>query len=212
MYYSIALTSVTSTSPSHLKPRLRHNICLALSDIQVLLEPSEENILAVVLALTHASEFTGPSLCWMLATSACRMLQALGLDRHRLDPETWKKRHLMFWHLNLMDKGFAVIYGPAPTFHRGMIKQVGFPTLDQMQPARAHTTATGSPGFFASHFTHQKFLLSLVLEDVWHCLHGDEKPTFATIIATRNTLSAWYDETLRVCSPWLYLAKSREKN
>lgn len=59
MYYCVILNTVSSPP---LKEKLRHNLCLALGDVGVLLEPSEANIQALVLVLSQASEVAGPSL------------------------------------------------------------------------------------------------------------------------------------------------------
>lgn len=125
MYYSIILSTATSSS---IKEKLRRNLWLALSDVRVLLEPSEANIHAMLLVLSQVSDFTGPSICWMLATNACRMLQALGVNQRHLDQQTRERRRRTFWHLNLLDKGLAIIFGRTPTFHREMVKEIGPPT------------------------------------------------------------------------------------
>jgi Fungal specific transcription factor domain len=195
MYYSIILSTVTSTS---LKEKLHSNIWLALSDVGVLLEPSEANITAMVLVLSQASDFTGPSLCWMLATNACRMLQALGVNQRYLDQNTLKRRQKTFWHLNLLDKGLAIIFGRTPTFHREMVKEIGLPTLEQIQPFRPHITSTGAPGFFGAHYMYQKVLLSHLMDDIWHCLYGEEKQNAGGIEAASKDLLSWYERARRV--------------
>jgi hypothetical protein len=195
MYYSIILNTVTSTS---LKEKLQHNLWLALSDVGVLFEPSEANIHAMVLVLSQVSEFTGPSLCWMLATNACRMLQALGVNQNCLDLQTRERRLVRFWHLNLLDKGLAIIFGRTPTFHRKMVREIGLPTLEQIQPFRPHLTSTGAPGFFGAHYMYQKILLSHLMDDIWHCLYGEAKPNNHSIEAASKDLVSWYEQARRV--------------
>lgn len=197
MYYSIILNTVASTS---LKERLQRNLWLALSDVGVLLEPSEANINALVLVLSQASEFTGPSLCWMLATSACRMLQALGVNQRRLDPQTRERRLIRFWHLNLLDKGLAIIFGRTPTFHREMVREIGLPSLEQIQPSRAHHTSTGASMIFGAHYMYQKILLSHLMDQIWHCLYGEAKPNDPSIEAASKDLISWYEQARKVCS------------
>ncbi|KAM3581905.1 hypothetical protein VKS41_006060 [Umbelopsis sp. WA50703] len=195
MYYSIILNTVTSTS---LKQKLQRNLWLALSDVGVLLEPSEANIHAIVLVLSQASEFAGPSLCWMLATNACRMLQALGVNQHRLDRQTRERRLITFWHLNLLDKGLAIIFGRTPTFHRGMVREIELPTLGQIQPFRSDLTSTGTPGIFGAHYMYQKILLSHLMDDIWHCLYGEAKPNDHSIEATSKDLVSWYEQARKI--------------
>lgn len=195
MYYSIVLGTVTSAS---LKEKLQHNLCLALSDVRVLLEPSEANMQALVLVLTTMSEFTGPSLCWMLASNACRMLQALGVNQPYLDRQTRERRRVSFWHLNLLDKALALIFGRTPTFHRAETRNVGLPTLQQIQPFRSHRTATAAPGFFGAHYMYQKILLSHLMDDIWQCVHGDAKPNVHSIELANQGLASWYEQTRKV--------------
>jgi hypothetical protein len=150
MYYGIMLSIVSSTDPRDepTKAKLRCNLWLALNDARLLLEPSEPNIQALIVLAVDVAEFTKPSLCWMLVTTACRMLLALGVNHRRLDSQTRERRIVMFWHLNIVDIGLALIFGRPPTFHRGMARQVPLPTLEQLLPFQPHRTATGAPALF----------------------------------------------------------------
>ena len=197
MYYSIILNTVTST-PKSLKEELQRNLWLALSDVGVLLEPSEANIHAIVLVLSQTSEFAGPSLCWMLAATACRMLQALGVNQCRLDRQTREQRLRRFWHLNLLDKGLAITFGRTPTFHREMVREIGLPTLEQIQPFRSHLTSTGATRVFGAHYIYQKILLSHLMDDIWHCLYGQAKPNDHSIEAASKDLISWYNQAQTV--------------
>lgn len=195
MYYSIILNTVTSSS---LKQKLRHNLWFALSDVKVLLEPSETNIRAIVLVLSNASDFAGPSLCWMLATNACRMLQALGVNQRHIDRETRERRLTSFWHLNLLDKGLAIIFGRTPTFHQGMVREIGLPKLAQIQAARSHLTSSGAQGLFGAHYMYQKLILSHLMDDIWYCLHGEAKPNNHAIEAANKDLLSWHEQARKV--------------
>ena len=152
MYYSIILGMISATDPKDesTKGKLRCNLWLALNDARLLLEPSEPNIQALIVLAVDVEEFTKPSLCWMLVTNACRMLQALGVNHRRFDPQTRERRVIMFWHLNLVDIGLALIFGRPPTFHRGMAREIPLPTLDQLLPFQPHLTATGAPAVFGA--------------------------------------------------------------
>lgn len=149
IYYSIILGIISSTDPKDesTKAKLRCNLWVALNDARLLLEPSELNIQALIVLAVDVEEFTKPSLCWMLVTNACRMLQALGVNHRRFDTQTRERRVVMFWHMNLVDIGLALIFGRSPTFHRGMAGEVPLPTLDQLLPFQAHTS-TGAPALF----------------------------------------------------------------
>lgn len=190
MYYCVILNTVSSPS---LKDKLRHNLCLALGDVGVLLEPNEANIQALVLVLSQASEVVGPSLSWMLATSACRMMQALGVNRRYLNEQAFEQRRESFWHLNLLDKGLAIIFGRTPTFHRAMVREIGLPKLGQIQPFRTHASSLGAPGVFGAHYMYQKILLSYLMNAVWHCIHGETRPNEESLRKSCNDLDAWHD-------------------
>ncbi|KAL2830982.1 hypothetical protein BJY01DRAFT_254439 [Aspergillus pseudoustus] len=195
MYYGIILN--TGELPS-LKEKLQQNLWLALSDVDVLLRPSEANLQAILLVLSQVSEIAGPSICWMLATSACRMLQALGLDVRLLDQQTRERRVMQFWHLNLLDKGLAIIFAKAPTFHQEEAREIKLPTLEQIQPPRAHLVANGTSGFFGAHYVYQKFLLSRLMADIWHGISGKAAPNCDGTEATLNNLVSWYDQARKI--------------
>ena len=194
MYYSIVLSMVSSTDPTDdsKKAKLRCNLWLALNDVRLLLEPSESNIQALVLLACHVEEFTTPSLCWMLITNACRMLQALGVNHRRLDPQTRERRAMIFWHLNLLDKGLALIFGRTPTFQRKMAREIALPTLEQLLPFQPHLSSAGAPSLFGAHYLHQMLLLSREMADIWDCLYGEAAPTDLTIESASVNLDLWY--------------------
>ena len=200
MYYSVILSMVSSTDPMNesTKAKLRCNLWLALNDVRLLLEPSEPNIQALTLLACHVEEFTTPSLCWMLVTNACRMLQALGVNHRRFDPRTRERRVMIFWHLNILDKGLALIFGRPPTFHRAMAREIALPTLEQLLPFQPHRTSTGAPTLFGAHYLHQMLLLSRVMADVWNCLHEETAPNNRSIELAREDLELWYRQAQEV--------------
>ncbi|EXJ76360.1 uncharacterized protein A1O5_00868 [Cladophialophora psammophila CBS 110553] len=200
MYYGIILNFVSSTDPGNedTKAKLRCNLWLALNDARLLLEPSEANINALILLAVDVEEFTKPSLCWMLVTNACRMLQALGVRHRRFDSRTQDRRVVMFWHLNLVDIGLALIFGRPPTFHRAMAREIPLPTLSQLLSFQPHVTPAGAPALFGAHYTHQMFLLSRVMADIWYRLHEETTPNERSIEATKQDLELWYQQAQRV--------------
>ncbi len=118
------LSIVSSTDPrdESTKAKLRCNLLVALNDARLLLEPSELNIHPLIMLAVDVLEFTRPSLSWMLVTNACSILQGLGVSHRRFDSPTRERRIILFWHLNLVDIGLALIFGRPPTFHRGMVR------------------------------------------------------------------------------------------
>lgn len=201
MYYSMTLSTVSSTDPTNqlTKAKLRHNLRLALNDAQLFLEPSEANIQALTLLTCHVEEFTTPALSWMLTTTACRMLQALGVNHRGLDSPTRKRRIMRFWHLNLLDKGLALIFGRPPTFHRAMVRDIPLPTLDQLLPCQAHVLG-GAPGIFGTHHFYQRLLLTRIMADIWNCIYEDAAPDDHKVEVMIENLESWYAQARKVCS------------
>lgn len=200
MYYSIILSMISSTTPedTRTKDKLRCNLWLAVNDVRILLEPSEPNIQALALLATHVEEFTSPSLCWMLISTACRMLQALGINGRHLSPEVRQRRTLTFWYLNLVDKGLSIIFGRPPTFHRAMAKEVPLPSVAQLLPFQPHSEVTQSeigsrPGsLFGAHYIHQIMLLSYIIGDIWSVVYDCASVNEQAFGVVRNDLDQWY--------------------
>ncbi|EMC92685.1 hypothetical protein BAUCODRAFT_151097 [Baudoinia panamericana UAMH 10762] len=199
MFYSIVMSMVSSTDPGNedVKAKLRCNLWLALNDVRTLLEPSETNIQALTLLSSHVEEFTTPSLCWMLATTACRMLQALGITHRRLDERTRKRRTMMFWHLNILDKGLALVFGRPPVFHRAMGREIPLPRLDELVAFKPHSTFQGTPVLFGAHFLHRIMGLSRLLGDFWYVLY-DAETREEGIDEACEELEGWYGESMEV--------------
>lgn len=201
IYYSIVLSLVSSTDPTNasIKAKLRCNLWLALNDVRLLLEPSDLNIHALTLLACHVEEFTTPSLCWMLLTNACRMLQALGVTSRRFDSATRERRLMTFWHLNLADKGIALIFGRPPTFHRAMAKEIALPTVDQLLPFKPHVpSAAAGPVTFGAHYIHRLMLLSRLMAEIWSHLYDDVVPNESGVESATEELESWYQQTQTV--------------
>jgi hypothetical protein len=204
MYYGVIMSMLSSSDADpaglSIKNKLRCNLWLALSDVRLFLEPSEANIQALTLLACQVEEFTTPSVCWMIATNACRMLQALGVNQRRLDSQTRERRIMMFWHLNLLDKGLAIIFGRPPTFHRAMVREIPLPTLGHLLSQSPHGTAAGGPGLFGAHYFHQRLLLTRIMADIWNCLYEDASPDDRSVEVACKDLDAWYRQAREVSS------------
>lgn len=197
MFYSIALSVVSSTNPldQSTKAKLRSNLWLAFNDVRLLLEPNASSIQALVILACHVEEYMTPSLCWALVTKACIMLQALGITHWRLDSLTRDRRTLLFWRLNFLDKALALILCRPPNFHREMTAGIALPTLEQLLPSQPHYPSSGAPLLFDAHYTHQLLLLSGVMADVWHCLYGQDSDDVNTI---KENLESWHRQATEV--------------
>ncbi|KAJ5948541.1 transcriptional regulator family: Fungal Specific TF [Penicillium verhagenii] len=191
MYYCIILKV---TDDVRLKSLLQQELWASLGNISVLMKPSDANIQAILIVIGLVPDFVDPSLCWMLSSSACRMLQALGVTHERIDAQTREQRRLRFWQLNLVDKALAVIFGRSPIFPQRMGIEIGVPTLEQIRPSTQHRTSDGSKGYFESHLMYQKFLLSKVMADIWQCLYGGVECQDLEIESVIVNLESWYEQ------------------
>nr|POF12724.1 putative transcriptional regulatory protein c11d3.07c [Quercus suber] len=200
MYYSIILSFVSSNHPTDTstKDKLRCNLWLAMNDVRLLLEPSEANVQALALLASHVEEFTTPALSGMLVANACRMLQALGVNYRRLGPETREQRRMLFWYLNVMDKGLALIFGRPPSFHQAMAKDIPMPTLKELCSFQPHNNARDAPSLFGSHFLLQTMQLSDIIGEIWNCLHEQGACDDQKIADTSERLDSWFEETSEI--------------
>lgn len=126
------------------------------------------------------------------------MLQALGVNNRRLDSTTRERRVMMFWHLNLLDKGLAVIFGRPPTFHRGMMRGISLLTPYQLRHQQPGAASVGEAGLFGIHYFHQKLLLAQIMTDIWDCLYEGLAPDENRVETTIDTLKSWYGQARKV--------------
>lgn len=180
--------------------KLRWNLRLALDDAKLLLEPSDINIQALIILACHVQEVSTPSFCWMTISTACRMLQMLGINSRSLDSETRERRVMLFWMLNGLDKSLALISGRSPTFHRAMhgngkVPMIGIQKMMEYQPHNA--AGDGEEGFksmFGAHIMRQMHSLSSLLADIWTCLFEDGSK-YDTV---RREVDEWWKESTSV--------------
>lgn len=203
MYYGFILASGSQINlPT--KQKLRYNLHLALQDACLFLEPTEPNIQALTLLACRVEDFATPSLSWMLARTACGMLQAIGVingqDSNSKDNE---RRVILFWHLNLLDKALALVFGRPPTFHRAMVREIGMPTLEDLTPWNGQSSNGIGPGLFGTHFFYQKLLLTQIMADVWHTLYEYEEQSDSRILKEIEKLNVWYGHAQEVCTEYL---------
>ncbi|CAO2653775.1 Nn.00g031860.m01.CDS01 [Neocucurbitaria sp. VM-36] len=90
---------------------------IAMSQLDVFMPASYENIMALLLGSAHAIEMCKPSLCWILISSAAGLCQNLGY--HRINTmmndthEERKSKIHMFWMIYLFDKTLSLRLGRA---------------------------------------------------------------------------------------------------
>lgn len=206
MFYGMTYSNMASTKPAddqsrhvseQTKAALRANVWLALNNVRVLLHPSDASIQALTLLACDVEEFTSPSMCWMLMSNACRMLQALGIS-HRLDAQTKARRQMLFWTLNALDQSLALTFGRNPTFHRALGKEVPLPRLDQLMQSPRDGVREG-PFLFGAHFMRQLWSFSTIMSDVW-CTIYEHDSSHGKVQEVKHQLDAWYKHTMEVRS------------
>ena len=209
MFYSVALSMMSSTNPSDesTKAKLKSNLWLAFNDVRLLLEPKVSSIQALIIFACHVEEFMTPSLCWALVTKACVMLQALGINHWRLDAPTRERRAMLFWRLNILDKALALVLCRPPTFHREMTTGIALPTLHQLLASQPQHPPGDAPALFHAHYMHQMHLLSCVMADVWHCLYGQDSHV---IDAIKEKLESWHRQATEVAGIPLHIGETSD--
>jgi hypothetical protein len=111
------LASVNPESYQTSMLQCKKHVEVAMSQLDIFLPPSYENIVALVLGATSAIEVGKPSLAWVMSSSAAGLCQHLGYHRHQTmkddtEEERGSKIHL-FWLIYMMDKILALRLGRA---------------------------------------------------------------------------------------------------
>ncbi|PVI00035.1 hypothetical protein DM02DRAFT_614634 [Periconia macrospinosa] len=90
---------------------------IAMSQLDIYLTPSYENILALLIGSAYAIEMCKPSLCWILNANAAGLCQVLGYHRiQTMTNDTEEERNAkihIFWFIYLMDKTLSLRLGRA---------------------------------------------------------------------------------------------------
>ncbi|KAJ4287806.1 hypothetical protein N0V90_012510 [Kalmusia sp. IMI 367209] len=89
----------------------------AMSQLDLYLPATYENILALLLGSAHAIEMCKPSLCWTMISTAAHLSQNLGYHRYQTmkddsEDERNAKIHV-FWFIYMMDKTLSLRLGRA---------------------------------------------------------------------------------------------------
>ncbi|KAK3201538.1 hypothetical protein GRF29_185g1266629 [Pseudopithomyces chartarum] len=90
---------------------------VAMSQLDLYLPATYENILALLLGSAHAVELCKPSLCWTMISTAAHLSQNLGYHRYQTmkddsEEERNAKIHV-FWFIYMMDKTLSLRLGRA---------------------------------------------------------------------------------------------------
>lgn len=201
--YGIALTAVALNKAfdKQVVTKLRWNLRLALDDANLLLEPTDLNIEALLLLALHIQELATPSLTWMFASTAARMLQFVGVYHRSLDEKTRDHRLLMFWTLNTMDKILAVIFGKPPSLHRSMSTNVPSIPIQKMlafQPTGPVAIPVGNTApfqsMFGAHSMDQFHRSSVLYSDIWSCIYEDS----SNVSRIQTRLDEWHEQCTSV--------------
>ena len=201
------LTATSPDSPENiaLTKKFKWNVFLALNDAKLLLEPGTLNIQALILLATHVQDFATPSLCWMLVSTACRMLQAMGLDRDFKGHQVDSQRQLLFWSVHTMDKSLALISRKPPVLYTVTTDTAVMPSMEALLAHSPHESSDpGSPDLhkrrespFGARYLYQSFLMADVMYKIWQTIsapHRDE----SSISRVQHKLWEWYKQTDKV--------------
>ncbi|KAF2127627.1 hypothetical protein P153DRAFT_398225 [Dothidotthia symphoricarpi CBS 119687] len=90
---------------------------VAMSQLDVFVPASYENIMALLLGAANAVEMCKPSLCWIMISSAAGLCQSLGYHRYQTmkdesEEERNPKMHV-FWMIYMFDKTLSLRLGRA---------------------------------------------------------------------------------------------------
>ena len=209
LFYGVMLTSLSAdpNSKEEDRTKLKWNLWLAMNDARLFLEPRDLHIQALLLLVVHVQDFHTPSLCWMMAGNACRMLLAMGITSHSLSDTTKERRAFIFWTLHSLDIALALVFGRPATFPLHLLDEVPMPTLRSMVSLRPHldphgTNGNGSrgetPSLYGAHTFHFMHVNSKILADVWLCIF-DPKQARLTTDQVLGQLDSWYEEASTVC-------------
>lgn len=95
----------------------RRHIEVAMSQLDLFMPASYENIMSLLLGAAQAIEMCKPSLCWILISSAADLCQNLGY--HRINtmskdtPEVRNSKIHVFWMIYMFDKTLSLRLGRA---------------------------------------------------------------------------------------------------
>ena len=95
----------------------KQHLEVALSQLDLFMPATYENIMALVLGTAQAIELCKPSLCWVLVSSAASLCQNLGY--HRINtmtndtPEVRQSKIHVFWMIYIFDKTLSLRLGRA---------------------------------------------------------------------------------------------------
>lgn len=192
MFYSITLSTNTRDVWT---TKLRSNLWNAFNDVRLLLEPTIPSIQAFIILVCYTEEFMSPSICWMLVSKACMMLQAIDIRHGRFDAAMREMCNMLFWRLNTLDKSLALILCKPPTFPPEMATSIPMPPLEQLLHVLPSYSSGDAPALFNAHYVHQMHLMSTVMADVWSCLYGQDSHK---VLEVTESLEAWYRHAMEV--------------
>ena len=208
LFYGVMLTSLSADPKSNEEDRtkLKWNLWLAMNDARLFLEPTDLHIQALLLLVVHVQDFHTPSLCWMMASNACRMLLALGIHSHGLSEATKERRAFIFWTLHSLDIALALVFGRPPNFPLHLLDEIPMPSLRSMVELRPHLDVHGTnsagvgnetPSLYGAHTFHFMHVNSRILADLWLCIFD---PGHACLNADEvmRKLDSWYEEASKV--------------
>lgn len=90
---------------------------IAISQVDLYLPATYENILGLLLSSAYAIEMCKPSLCWVMISNAAALSQNLGYHRIQTMKEDSEEERMakihVFWFIYMMDKTLSLRLGRA---------------------------------------------------------------------------------------------------
>ena len=114
-FESLPLAHMDVTNYGTYSVLCKRQLEVALTQLDIFMPASYENIMALVLGAAWAIEICKPSLCWVLVSTAAGLSQHLGY--HRINtmvndsPEDRDAKIHLFWHIYFFDKTLSLRLG-----------------------------------------------------------------------------------------------------
>ncbi|KAI8689556.1 Zn(2)-C6 fungal-type domain-containing protein [Fusarium sp. Ph1] len=177
----------------------RKNMCLALDDAKIFLEPSEVNIQALILLALHGEDFALPNMSWMLTGQACQQAQVLKLHSvtgsDTSSPEQ-QRRLCLFWALFMADKSCSLAFGRPVFLPAEWFQNVPLPQFKYLQQFHAHHSQ-GQPA--TSEFGAHLFLQTIQLSKLIGFILVPKGASSETDMLN-SLLNSWYQQTYELLS------------
>ncbi|OAP63977.1 hypothetical protein AYL99_03204 [Fonsecaea erecta] len=173
----LATASTQSQQLSEYTFHLRWNAWVAADEASIFMEPTILNIQALTVFAVHGQDLVTPSLCWNLASQACRMAQMIKLPLPSVSEtrngELYSRNLCLFWSLFIIDKSLSLSFGCPPVLPSALYGNLELPSPQQLSAYRPHLTTSGAVSvlpphveFFGAFYFVQCTKLAMIMGDI----------------------------------------------